>query len=110
MIEDAWGYVEKAEDCYRNWNTKGAYANCREVGNLLGRVINQKFKNNPIIKKWKRAIQKFEPLTSLDLHEEDIKEQKPSGKITIGRPETEHILIVTKALIKYAEELLQEKS
>jgi hypothetical protein len=46
-------------------------------------------------------------LTSLDLHEEDIKEEEPKGEVTIGKPETEHILIVTKALIKYAEELLQ---
>jgi hypothetical protein len=46
----------------------------------------------------------------MDLHTEDIEEQVPKGEISIGRPETEHILIVTKALIKYAEELLQEKN
>lgn len=110
VVKEAWDYVEKAEECYRQWDTKGAYANCREVGKLLDRTINRKFRNDPITKKWKRAIEKFETLTSLDLHEEDIKEQEPKGEISIGRPEAEHILIVTKAMIKYAEELLEEKS
>jgi len=54
--------------------------------------------------------QQPETLTSMDLHEEDIKEQEPKGEIFIGRSDTEHVLIVTKALIKYAEELLQEKN
>jgi len=109
-IKKAWEYVEKAEECYRQWDTKGAYANCREVGKLLSEVIKKRFRKSPIIKKWKRAIEKFEKLTSLDLHEEDIKEEVPKGEISIGKADTEHNLIVTKALIKYAEELLQEKS
>lgn len=45
----------------------------------------------------------------MDLHKEEITKEKPEGAILVGRPEVEHILIVTKALIKYAEELLQEK-
>ncbi|MCK4433933.1 hypothetical protein KAU92_00475 [Candidatus Bathyarchaeota archaeon] len=108
-IKKAWEYVEKAEECYRQWDTKGAYANCREVGKLLSEVIKKRFRKSPMIKKWKRAIEKFEKLTSLDLHEEDIKEEVPKGEISISKADTEHILIVTKALIKYAEELLQEK-
>lgn len=110
VIQGAWKYVEKAEKCYRQWNTKGVYAHCREVGALLNKTINGKFRDDPIIKKWKRAIQKFEYLTSLDLHEENIEAEEPKGKVSIGRPEVEHILIVTKALIKYAEELLPKKS
>jgi len=109
-IEDAWGYVEKAEECYRHWDTKGAYANCREVGRVLNEAIKRKLKKSPAIKKWKRAIDKFETLCSLNLHVEDIKEEKPEGKISIGKADTEHVLIVTKALVKYTEELLQEKS
>ena len=108
-IKKAWEYVEKAEECCRQWDTKGAYANCREVGKLLSEVIKKRFRKNPIIKKWKRAIEKFEKLTSLDLHEEDIKEEVPKGEISIGKADTEHILVVTKALIKYTEELLEEK-
>lgn len=108
-IKKAWEYVEEAEECYRQCDTKGAYANCREVGKVLSQAVKKKFKSSPPIKKWKRAIDKFETLCSLNLHLEDIKEQEPRGEISIGKAETEHILIVTKALIKYAEELLQEK-
>ena len=110
ILKKAWGYVEKAEESSRQWNTKGVYAHCREVGDLLNETVRKKFRNNPIMKKWKRVIEKFNKLTSLDLHEEEIIEEEPKGEISIGRPETEHILIITKALIKYAEELLQEKS
>jgi len=109
-VKKAWDYVEKAEECSREGNTKEVYANCREVGYLLTKVTKEKFENKPAIKKWKRAIDKFETLTSMDLHTENITEQMPKGEISIGRPETEHVLIVTKALIKYAEELLREKN
>jgi hypothetical protein len=109
IIKKAWDYVNNAEECYRQWDTKGACANCREVGKLLDNTINKKLQNDPAIKKWKRAYEKFEKLVSTDLHEEDIIEEAPKGKISIGRPEIEYILIVTKALIKYAEGLLLEK-
>ena len=109
VIEEAWDYVEKAEECFRTWDTKGVFANCREVGKLLDKIVSNKFKNSPAIKKWKRAIGKFEYSASLDLHVEEIsKKEKPEGDIKIGKAEAEHILIITKALIKYAEELLKE--
>jgi len=108
IIKEAWSYVEKAEECFRKWDTKGVYANCREVGKLLDKVIKDRFKDSPTIKKWKRVIEKFNYSASLDLHVEDIKEEKPEGDIKIGKAEAEHILIVTKALIKYVEELLEE--
>ena len=38
-----------------------------------------------------------------------IEKQKPFGKIKIGFAEGEYILIITQALIKYAEELLEEE-
>jgi len=108
-IKKAWSYVEKAEECFRQWDTKGAFANCREAGTVLNEQIRKKLKNEPSLKKWKRAFEKFEKLTSLDLHIEDIKKETPRGEISIGRADTEHMLIVAKALIKYTEELLQEK-
>ena len=110
VMKKAWEYIEKAEECSRQWDTKGVYAHCREAGDFLNGAIKKKFRNDPIVKKWKRVIEKFNKLTSLDLHEEQIIEEEPKGEIFIGRPETEHILVVTKALVKYAEELLQEKS
>lgn len=107
-IKKAWDYIEKAEECFRIWDTKGAFANCREAGSLLNDIIKDKYRNNPTIKKWHKAIAKFESLASLDLHTEEIKRQKPEGEVKVGKSDTEHILIVTKALIKYAEELLKE--
>jgi len=108
QIGDAWEYVKKAEECYRTWNTKGAFANCREVGTLLDKIIKEKLYSSPKIKKWKRSIEKFNYLSSLDLHIEEIKNEKPIGTINVNKNDTEHILIVTKALLKYAEELIIE--
>ena len=78
--------------------------------NRLGelKIMKEKLKNNPRIKKWKRSIERFNHLISLDLHTEDIKNEKPEGDINVNKNDTEHILIVTKALLKYAEELLEE--
>ncbi len=107
-IVKAWEYVGKAEKCFGAWDTKGIYANCREAGSLLNEIVQNKFKNNVIIKKWKRAIKNFEHFSSLDLHTEEIKKENPEGEVQIKKSDAEHILIVTKALVKYAEEILKE--
>ena len=44
----------------------------------------------------------------MGLHTEEIKKESPEGKVQIKKSDAEHILIVTKALVKYAEEILQE--
>ena len=117
IIEDAWNYMEKAEECFRRWDTKGVYANCREVGSLLDRTIKDKFGKDSFAydERWGRTYKRFKNLSfsnfaSLDLHLEDIKKsQKYSSEdVKIGKADAEHMLIVTKALIKYAEELLEE--
>ena len=105
-IKKAWEYIETAEKSYKMWDTKGAFANCRETGSLLDKIVREILSNKPDLKKWKRAIDKFNSLCSLDLHTEDIKNERPQGEITINKNDTEHIIIVTKALLKYAEELL----
>ncbi|HHT9144928.1 MAG: hypothetical protein Q7J76_11160 [Candidatus Brocadiaceae bacterium] len=107
-IVKAWEYVGKAEKCFRTWDTKGIYANCREAGTFLDEVVQKKLKDNIIIKKWKRAIKNFNHFSSLGLHTEEIKKESPEGEVQIKKSDAEHILIVTKALVKYAEELLQE--
>lgn len=108
LVKEAWAYIEKADNCYKNWDTKGAYANCREVGVLLDRIIKEKLSGNPIMKKWKRTIEKFNYMSSLNLHIEEITNEEPKGIVEINKNDTEHIIIVTKALLKYAEELLIE--
>lgn len=113
VIEEAWKYIEKAEECFRTWNIKGVSVNCREAGSLLDGTIKGKFEKNSFVYKerWGRTYRMFEGAASLGLHSEDIKKNQqgyPSEDIRIGKADAEHILIVTKALIKYAEELLQE--
>ena len=108
LVKEAWAYIEKADNCYKNWDKKGAYANCREVGGMLDRIIKEKLSGKPIMKKWKRTIGKFNYMASLNLHIEEITNEEPKGIVEINKNDTEHIIIVTKALLKYAEELLIE--
>jgi hypothetical protein len=114
VIQDAWSYIEKAEECFRRWDSKGVYAYCREAGKLLNNEIEKKFGKNSFIynERWGWSYAKFEHLASLDLHIEDIKRSQKyqEEEIKVGRSDAEHLLIITKALIKYAEELLQESS
>lgn len=108
QLKKAWEYVEKAEECFRQWDTKGVYANCREVGSLLDTTIGKKFKKDDFVReRWSRTYQRFKTFASLDLHLEDIKQSQKflAEDVRIGKPDVEHVLIVTKALIKYAEEL-----
>lgn len=111
-IEKAWNYVEKAEECFRRWDDKGAFANCREAGSLLNELIKKKFGKNSFIYKerWGRAYNRFENLASLNLHIEDIRKSQRYApeEIKISKADVEHMLIVTKVLIKLAEELLKE--
>ncbi len=107
-IEKAWKYIESAEESFRGWRIKEVYANCREVGSLLDKTIKQRFKKGSYDydDRWGGAYGRFEHLTSLGLHVEDLEEKHGAGEVDIGRVDAEHLLIVTKALIKYAEELL----
>jgi len=113
VIGGAWSYVEKAEGCFRRWDTKGVYANCREVGYLLDRIVKEKFGKDSFNyrERWGRAYSRFEHLASLDLHLEQLKQKQQyiTEDVKIGKDDAEHILIVTKLLIKYVEELLGEE-
>lgn len=109
-ISDAWEYIEKAESCFKSWDTKGTFANCREIGDFLDKELKKRLGNQPIIKKWKRAIERFKHLASLGLHIEDIQKEEPEGTVKIGKSDADFLLIQSKALVKYAEELLQENS
>jgi hypothetical protein len=112
VIREAWSYVEKAEEAFRRWDSKSVYANCREAGKLLNRVIKERFGEESFVYKerWGRTYANFEKLASLDLHIEDIKRSQSykAEEIKIGRADCEYLLTLTKLLIKFAEELLQE--
>lgn len=112
IIEEAWQYIEKAEECFRRWDTKGAYANCREAGSLLDRTLKTKMGKDSFIYKerWGRTYERFNNFASLDLHLEDIKKSPgySPDEVKINKTDAEHTLIVTKMLVKYAEELIEE--
>ena len=110
LINDAWDYISKADDCYGRWDTKGVFANCREMGSLLDRVVKEKLSNNPNTSKWERSFSKFSHFVSLFLHVEDAKRNKTNEEIIVNKNDAEHILINAKALLKYAENLLRERS
>jgi len=134
VIKEAWSYVEKAEECFRMWDIKGVYANCREAGNLLNKVMEKEFGKESFVynERWGRAyLQFFNYLVSLGLHLEEMEGKsweelikglpegfpRPKRRADypreelkrFGKPDAEYILIATKLLIKYAEELLEEK-
>ena len=108
FLRDAWEYIEKAEECYKMWDTKGAFANCREVGDILHKTIKLNLEGSVNFEKWKRSFDLFKHLTSLYLHVEDIKGDTANEKIAVNKNDTEHIIIISKALVKYAEGLLRE--
>lgn len=112
IIKEAWQYIEKAEECFRRWDTKGAYANCREAGSLLDRTLKTKMRKDSFIYKerWGRTYERFNNFASLDLHLEDIKKSPgySPDDVKINKTDAEHTLIVTKMLVKYAEELIEE--
>jgi hypothetical protein len=107
LISEAWEYILRADDCYGRWDTKGVFANCREMGTLLDKVVREKLSNNPNLIKWERSYSKFSYFVSLFLHVEDVKGNKPEGKVDVNKNDAEHILINSKALLKYAEELIK---
>ena len=75
VIKEAWDYVEKAEECFRTWDTKGVFANCREVGKVLDKKIKKEFGERSFTynERWGRAyLRFFNFLVSLGLHLEDM--------------------------------------
>ncbi|MCD6421730.1 hypothetical protein J7L13_00070, partial [bacterium] len=132
-IKDAWKKLEKAEECFRKWDLEGVHANCRQAGKILDKALKEKFgkKSFTYNERWGRAyLRFFNYLVSLGLHLEEMKGNKwedlvknlPNGfpkpkrradykeeEIKrFGKTDAEHVLITCKALIKYAEELLEE--
>lgn len=109
-LVDAWKYVEQAEASFQNWDTISVYANCRECGKLLDKKIGERYGRSSFNYKerWGRFYARFENLASLNLHLEDLKKSYPPEDVQINKPDSEHLLINTKALVKFAEELLLE--
>lgn len=82
------------------------------MGILLDKTIKDKFgeANFTYAERWSRAYKHFNYYASFGLHLENFKSsQKYSpADVKVHKPDAEHLLIDTKSLIKYAEELLRE--
>lgn len=104
ILLKAWDYLEKAENAFMRWDTQGVFTNCREVGRILDNEIKNKFgeSDSAYTERWGRFYKKgFNHWASLDLHREDI-------KVEVKKADAAHLMLVTKSLIKFVEELLQE--
>lgn len=111
LLKDAWNYLEKAETALRIWNSKEVYGNCRDCGTLLDKTIKEESGEGNYIYalKWNRAYKEFNYFASLGLHSEDPKSSSGNfSKVDIKKPDCECLILMTKALTKYAEELLEE--
>lgn len=88
------------------------YGNCREPGVLLDRSIKDKFGPSGFsyLIRWKRAYDGFADLASWSLHLEDLKRSPKYSPASVqtNKSDAEHVLLRTKELLKYAEEILED--
>ncbi len=111
-IAKSWQYVERAEEAFGRWDTKGVLSNCREVGKVLDTTVKGQYGEGFTYKeRWGRAFKVFTHLCSLGLHLEDKSQEEAfSGQeVKITRADAELVLVLTKALMKFAEELMKER-
>jgi len=103
-------YLAKADQAFLRWDTKGVFSNCREVGSFLDVVVKKKLGEDSFAyrERWVRAYKHFEHWASLDLHNENLKQSYPPEDVKLGRPDSEYLLVNTKLLVKFAQELLKE--
>lgn len=102
--------LERADKAFLNWDTKSVFVHCREIGSLLENTLKKHYGKYDFnyCERWSRAYVKFNHHASLDLHLENISGSYVGQVIEIKKNDAELLLINTKALIKYAEELLQD--
>lgn len=107
-IEAAWKYVASAEVAFSQWDMKSLAANCREVGKVLDADLKERLgaENLDYSVKWGRALHRFGHLVSWPLHVEDNRKQPEGYAPDATKADGEYLILNTKALVKYAEELL----
>ena len=113
MLQEAWNYIEKADVGLRTWHPKEVYANCRACGVLLNKTVAKECgeTSDLYMLRWGRAYKEFDHFASLELHSENPKgpsKEITFDKIEVKKADCECLIFMTKALVKYAEELLEE--
>ena len=120
-LSHAWEILNEAENAFRRWNAKAVIDNCRLVGQYLDGQIKEKFGDNSFTynERWGRiyggGTKGFSGWAALASHIEDIKSSGTGGRtyqeddVKVTNSDAEAALFFTKLLIKYCEELLEEK-
>ncbi len=107
----AWALIESAETAFGRWDTKAVFAHCREAATALGTLVEKHRPEDSFLKRerWGRAVKEFNHFASLDLHLEEKKASNDYSvdNVKIEKMDAECLLIFTKALAKYAEELIR---
>ena len=87
------------------------FAHCREAAIALGSLVEKHRPEDSFLtgERWARASKEFNHFASLDLH---LEEKKANGAylpsdVKIEKMDAECLLIFTKALAKYADELIR---
>lgn len=110
-VPATWDYLDKAEVAFNNWHSKEVYGNCRELGVLLDQTIKDKSGVNDFSYsiRWRRAYSGFVDLASWSLHLKDLKKSPKYSPdaVQTSKVDAEHLLLRTKELLKYAEEILE---
>lgn len=106
----AWTLIDKAEKAFAQWDTKGVFAHCREAADALTHLVAESAAKGSFAReqRWERAAKEFKHFASLDLHLEEIRAKGgyAPDQVKIEKADSECLLIFTKALAKFAEELV----
>jgi len=107
LFRETSTYLTKAEEAFGRWDTKGVFSNCREIGTLLDKAVKDKYGKDSFAygEKWGRAYARFSDWASFDLYLEDLKKKYKPDDVRTDRPDSESLLLSTKILIKYAQEV-----
>lgn len=114
-IPEIWKKLDEAETNFQQFDVSALFVKCREIGSTLDNYLKKSLGSKSFVfkERWRRSYDKFSHYCSLPLHLEDMKGKSNSyskEEIKILKHDCEHVLLLTKSLMKYAEELLSEKS
>lgn len=114
-MPEIWNKLEQAEVLFSQLDISSLFQKCREIGSSLETHLKKNLGKDSFSYKerWSRSYNNFSHFCSLALHIEELKGKSQNyeiDEIKLTKLDCVHILLKTKALIKYAEELLAEKS
>ncbi len=112
-IPEIWKKLAEAETHLHQFDVSSLFVKCREIGSALDNYLKESLGNKSFAfkERWRRSYNNFSHYCSLPLHIEDIKGKSHKYSIEemkVLKHDCEHVLLLTKSLMKYAEELLCE--